>query len=79
MLFISKKKLLSKLYKDIEVVNKTIECDEKFIKLEESRDKEFGTNLVDTSEIITITKTSLQRYKREKQYIEELIKFVKES
>lgn len=41
MMFISKKKLLNKLYEDLKWINKTINCDEKFIKLEESRDKEF--------------------------------------
>lgn len=79
MMFISKKKLLNKLYEDLKWINKTINCDEKFIKLEESRDKEFGTNLVETSEFMFRHKMLLQRSKREKEYLEDLIKFIKES
>ncbi len=79
MMLISKKKLLNKLYKDLKLIDKSINCDEKFIKLEESRDKEFGTNLVDTSTIMYGTKLLLQRSKREKEYLEDLIKFIKES
>ncbi len=79
MMFISKKKLLNKLYEDLKRIDKSITCDEKFIKLEESRDKEFGTNVVETSEVMYGTKIGLQRSKREKEYLEDLIKLIKES
>ena len=79
MIFISKKKLLNKLYEDLKQIDKSIKCDEKFIKKVKDEDKKFGTNLVDTSTIMYGTKLCLQRSRREKEYIEELIQFVKES